>query len=131
MYTGRKLMIEILVAEDDEMIANLIKINLVKAGYLCTCAYNGKDAANLLDSKHFDLCLFDIMLPEIDGYELLVLLIRNKNIALYRDVIYENVWGNDYVGDSRTIDLHIQRLRRKLDWGDKIQSVYKVGYKLV
>ena len=64
-------MIEILVAEDDEMIANLIKINLVKAGYLCTCAYNGKDAANLLDSKHFDLCLFDIMLPEIDGYELL------------------------------------------------------------
>ena len=68
MYTGRKLMIEILVAEDDEMIANLIKINLVKAGYLCTCAYNGKDAANLLDSKHFDLCLFDIMLPEIDGY---------------------------------------------------------------
>ena len=71
MYTGRKLMIEILVAEDDEMIANLIKINLVKAGYLCTCAYNGKDAANLLDSKHFDLCLFDIMLPEIDGYELL------------------------------------------------------------
>ena len=71
MYTGRKLMIEILVAEDDEMIANLIKINLVKAGYLCTCAYNGKDAANFLDSKHFDLCLFDIMLPEIDGYELL------------------------------------------------------------
>ena len=64
-------------------------------------------------------------------FELLVLLIRNKNIALYRDVIYENVWGNDYVGDSRTIDLHIQRLRRKLDWGDKIQSVYKVGYKLV
>ena len=40
MYIGRKLMIEILVAEDDEMIANLIKINLVKAGYLCTYAFS-------------------------------------------------------------------------------------------
>lgn len=215
-------MIEILIAEDDEIIANLIKVNLVKAGYSCTCAYNGRDAAKMMDTVKFDLCLFDIMLPETDGYDLLeyaktmdypvifitamgstdnkvkglklgaddyitkpfeivemlarvesvlrryrkaenliveedvtidlasmevkkngkqvmltlkefnllVLLVRNKNVALYREVIYENVWGSDYMGDSRTVDLHIQRVRKKLGWEKKIESVYKVGYRL-
>ena len=64
-------MIEILIAEDDEMISNLIRVNLVKSGYSCKCAYTGREAANLMGSTNFDLCLFDIMLPEIDGYELL------------------------------------------------------------
>lgn len=215
-------MIEILIAEDDEMISNLIRVNLVKSGYSCKCAYTGREAANLMGSTNFDLCLFDIMLPEIDGYELLeyaktmnfpvifitamgstdnkvkglragaddyitkpfeivellarvesvlrrykksdevitegnvtinmvsrkvyqegrevsltmkefnllLLLVRNKNVALYREVIYENVWESDYMGDSRTVDLHIQRLRKKLKWNDKIESVYKVGYRL-
>lgn len=215
-------MIEILIAEDDEMIANLIKVNLLKAGYSCQCAFDGNEAAEVLGIRHFDLCLFDIMMPEINGYELLeyaktmeipvifitamgttdnkvkglkagaddyitkpfevqellarvesvlrrykkteeviteedvvidiasrqvmksgkrveltmkefnllLLLIRNKNVALYREVIYENVWERDYMGDSRTVDLHIQRLRKKLGWGDKIESVYKVGYRL-
>lgn len=215
-------MIEILIAEDDEMIANLIKVNLLKAGYSCQCAYNGKDAAEILGSRRLDLCLLDIMLPEINGYELLeyaktmdipvifitamgttdhkvkglkagaddyitkpfeivemlarvesvlrrykktediikeedvvinmasrqvkkagreviltmkeynllLLLVRNKNVALYREVIYENVWESEYMGDSRTVDLHIQRLRKKLNWSDKIESVYKVGYRL-
>ena len=63
-------------------------------------------------------------------FNLLVLLLRNRNVALYRDVIYENVWGGDYMGNSRTVDLHIQRLRRKLHWEEKIESVYKVGYRL-
>ncbi len=215
-------MIEILVAEDDEIIQNLIKINLEKAGYLVSVADDGVQAAKLMDEKQFDLCLFDIMLPKIDGYELLdyaktmeypvifitamgttndkvkglrsgaddyitkpfeivemlarvenvlrrykktkdiiieddvtinlssmqvtkgndcidltlkefqllVLLLNNKNVALYREVIYENVWGSDYMGNSRTVDLHIQRLRRKLKWEEKIESVYKVGYRL-
>ncbi len=200
-------MIEILVAEDDEIIQNLIKINLEKAGYLVSVADDGVQAAKLMDEKQFDLCLFDIMLPKIDGYELLdyaktmeypvifitamgttndkvkglrsgaddyitkpfeivemlarvenvlrrykktkdiiieddvtinlssmqvtkgndcidltlkefqllVLLLNNKNVALYREVIYENVWESDYMGNSRTVDLHIQRLRRKLN----------------
>lgn len=63
-------------------------------------------------------------------FELLLFFVRNKNIALYRETIYENIWGSDYMGDSRTVDLHVQRLRKKLNWGDKIQSVYKVGYRL-
>lgn len=63
-------------------------------------------------------------------YELLVLFIRNKNIALFRDSIYQRVWSGDEMGDSRTVDLHVQRLRKKLRWQDKIVSVYKVGYRL-
>lgn len=215
-------MIEILVAEDDEIIQNLIKINLEKAGYRVTVASDGEQAAKQMDERQFDLCIFDIMLPEIDGYELLeyaktmeypvifitamgttndkvkglragaddyitkpfeivemlarvenvlrrykktndiineedvtinlssmevmkgnekieltlkefnllVLLLNNKNVALYREVIYENVWENEYMGNSRTVDLHIQRLRKKLNWEEKIESVYKVGYRL-
>lgn len=63
-------------------------------------------------------------------YELLLLFVRNKNIALFRETLYERVWGSNYMGDSRTVDLHVQRLRKKLDWGDKIKSIYKVGYRL-
>ena len=63
-------------------------------------------------------------------FELLLLFVRNQNIALYRETIYENVWGSNYMGDSRTVDLHVQRLRRKMNWEDKIKAVYKVGYRL-
>lgn len=63
-------------------------------------------------------------------YELLLLFIQNKNIALYRDRIYERVWGEEYLGDSRTVDLHIQRMRRKLGLENRLVAVYKVGYRL-
>ncbi|MCL2153034.1 MAG: response regulator transcription factor [Oscillospiraceae bacterium] len=63
-------------------------------------------------------------------YDLLLLFARNPGTALYRDTIYDRVWGGDYFGDSRTIDLHVQRVRKKVGWEDKLQSVYKVGYRL-
>ena len=63
-------------------------------------------------------------------YSLLTLFLQNRNIALFRETIYERVWESDYLGDSRTVDLHVQRLRKKLDWQDKIVAVYKVGYRL-
>lgn len=215
-------MIKILIVEDEEPISNLIRMNLVKAGYQCHCAFDGQEAADIMASDHFDLILLDIMLPKINGYELLeyaqsldtpvifltamgsvenkvkglkkgaddyiskpfeivellarveavlrrynkgervikvldievdvdsrtvvqnggqimltlkefellLLFIRNKNIALYRDTIYENVWESEYMGESRTVDLHVQRLKKKLHWEDKIVAVYKVGYRL-
>ncbi len=61
----------VLIVEDDESIANLVKINLTAEGYHCTCAYDGKAGADYLEKEVFDLILLDIMLPEIDGYELL------------------------------------------------------------
>ena len=215
-------MLKILIAEDEEPIANLIKVNLKKAGYDCTCACDGEEAANLMENSHFDLLLLDIMLPKIDGYELmdyaktiglpvifitamdstehkvkglkmgaedyiskpfeivellarveavlrrynkmgktirildveidlssrivlqsgqqvlltlkeyelLLFFARNPNIALYREVIYEQVWEKEYTGDSRTVDLHVQRLKKKLGWDGHICAVYKIGYRL-
>lgn len=63
-------------------------------------------------------------------YGLLVLFIRNKNIALFRENLYEKVWGDEYMADSRTLDLHVQRLRRKMGWEEKLVAVYKIGYRL-
>lgn len=63
-------------------------------------------------------------------YELLVVLVNNRNIALSRERLLELVWGYDYEGDTRTIDVHIQKLRKKLGWENAIKTVYKLGYRL-
>lgn len=212
---------KILIVEDETTISRLIEVNLRRAGYACTVANDGLTAANLIEQNSYDLALLDIMLPGIDGYDLLdylqpmgtpvifitaksatrdrvrglrlgaddyivkpfeieellarvgaVLrragkggrqlaafdvvmdvearavvqngrsvdltprefglleqLMRNRGAALYRDVLYERVWGGE-LSDTRTLDLHIQRLRKKLGWQDKIETVYRVGYRL-
>lgn len=216
-------MIKILIVEDDEAIANLIRMNLVKAGYQCENAYEGEDAANRIESQSYDLILLDIMLPKLNGYEVLeyaksvdipvifltamgeteqkvkglrlgaedyiakpfeiaellarvetvlrrykkseqklrflnievdteshtvlqngepvaltvkeyelfLLFLRNKNRALYRETIYENVWGGEYSGTGRTVDLHVQRLKKKLGLEEHITAMYKVGYRMI
>ena len=63
-------------------------------------------------------------------FDLLVLFLQNKNVALFRETLYERVWNEEYTGEGRTVDLHVQRLRKKLGWEDKISAVYKVGYRL-
>lgn len=76
----------------------------------------------LLDRCPVELTIKEFMLLEI--------LIRNKNIALSREKLLELVWGYDYMGETRTVDVHIQRLRKKLDLDNKIKTVYKMGYRL-
>ena len=66
----------------------------------------------------------------VKKYELLVLLLQNKNMALSRDQILERVWGFEYGGETRTVDIHIQRIREKLDLKNNIKTVFKVGYRL-
>ena len=66
----------------------------------------------------------------IKEYELLILLLKNKNIALSREQILERVWGFEYGGETRTVDIHIQRIREKLDLKNNIKTVFKVGYRL-
>ena len=63
-------------------------------------------------------------------FDILVLLVQNPGAALYRETIYERVWGGDYTGNSRTVDLHVQRLRKKTGWENRIKAVHKVGYRL-
>lgn len=216
------ILIQILIVEDEKPISDLIRMNLIEAGYFCDCAFDGMTAVNMLDENKYDLILLDILLPEVDGYEvmeyvkplgipvifltakasvddrvkglklgaddyivkpfeivellarveavlrrynlgesiieiggltidtkartvkkenleilltnkeyeLLILFVNNKNIALFRDKIYEKIWGGDYMGGSRTVDLHVQRLRKKLGWEQLIIAIYKVGYRL-
>lgn len=71
--------------------------------------------------------LIDLTLKE---YELIKLLIENKNIALSREKILEKVWGYNYLGETRTVDAHIQKLRKRLNLNDEIKTIYKVGYRL-
>lgn len=63
-------------------------------------------------------------------FQLLEALIINRNIALTREKLLELAWGFDYCGDTRTVDVHIQKLRKKLGWEDHIKTVYKTGYRL-
>jgi len=63
-------------------------------------------------------------------FDLLMLLVQNKNTALYREIIFEKVWGEELEFETRTLDLHIQRLRKKLGWKDRIKTVYRIGYML-
>ena len=63
-------------------------------------------------------------------YELLVMLAQNKNVALSRENLLSRLWGVDYVGETRTVDVHIGQLRKKLDFYDVIRTISKHGYRL-
>lgn len=63
-------------------------------------------------------------------YDLLVILLKNKNIALSREQFIDKVWGGDYYGETRTVDMHIKSLRKKLELQDHIKTIYKLGYRL-
>ena len=63
-------------------------------------------------------------------YDLLVLLAKNKNVAFTREQMLNEVWGSNYLGETRTIDVHIGQLRRKLDLSDVIKTITKIGYRL-
>ena len=224
-------MIRILVVDDEPPITNLIRMNLSRQGYVVTCAYDGQEAADLLENNPFDLVLLDIMLPVLDGWsvlkkiraedktpiimltakgevqdkvtgleqgaddyvvkpfemkevlarihavlrrtsgaeetpageklltfdkltinldsyelmvngqrvdtppkelELLFHLASAPNRVFTRNQLLDEVWGFDYFGDSRTVDVHIKRLREKLEgvsdqW--RLKTVWGVGYK--
>ena len=66
----------------------------------------------------------------VKEFDLLVELVQNKNVALYRDRLYEKVWGVEFFGDTRTLDSHIPRLRNKLGWEKYINTVFRIGYRL-
>ena len=212
----------ILIAEDERPIADLIELTLTGAGYACEQANDGEKAADLIAEHDYELAVLDIMLPGIDGYELLgylrstgtpvifvtartslqdrvrglnlgaddyltkpfeplelvarvesvlrragranvvlrafgveldpaahtvsrdgrpvhlaprefellELLMRNRGLTLYREVLYERLWGDDEAFDTRPLDLCIARLRRKLGWKEEIHTVFRVGYRL-
>ena len=213
-------MARILIVEDDRAINELIARNLKLVGHSYLQAFDGVEAVKSAADTPFDLILLDVMLPGMDGFEviknipptpvifitakdglehrlnglslgaddyivkpfeilemlarieavlrrtkktyavftldnavidlagrtvkvgdldidlspqefeLLDVLIRNRNIALSREKLLELAWGYDYAGETRTVDTHIQKLRSKLGWEDRIKTLYKLGYRL-
>ena len=211
-----------MIVDDEPAIAALISRVLTAAGYTCQAVTSSEKAADLIQQNRYDLVLLDVMMPKIDGYdlleyirptgtpsifvtakdavservrglhsgaddyivkpfapaeltarveavlrrtgratvlyslwgctvdtaacrvtragqeikltrkeyELLLLLLRGRGTALYRDYLYETLWGDDMSLDTRTLDTHITRLRKKLDLGDKLHAVRQVGYML-
>ncbi len=81
-------------------------------------------------NKH--MVLKDNQVVDLTAQEYLLLetLILNQNLALTREQLLTTAWGYDYIGETRTVDMHIQRLRKKLEWEDIIKTVFKFGYRL-
>ena len=63
-------------------------------------------------------------------FDLLVMLAKNKNIAISRERLLHGVWGVDYVGETRTVDVHVGQIRRKLGLSEHIKTISKMGYRL-
>jgi DNA-binding response OmpR family regulator len=218
----------ILIVEDEEKLSRVLQLELEYENYRTVIANNGKDALRLMEEKHWDLVLLDIMIPELSGlevlrrirrtdeqtpiilltardavydkvsgldlgandyvtkpfqieellarirvhlrnpiekkvnkdglavgdltvdlaghevrrggnlleltpreYDLLVCLLKNKNIVLTRDQLIEQVWGYDYFGETNVVDVYVRYLRQKVDKGYPkayIQTVRGVGY---
>ena len=222
---------KILIIEDEKAINELIRISLRDAGYLCKCAYDGLQGADLIEKESFDLILLDIMLPKMDGFEvcqhirefsnmpivmltakgddmdkilgleyeaddyitkpfnilevkarikaimrrtagsqpkqenskiiesgdlrldcesrrlfilgkevnltakefdLLELLVTNQNKVYSRENLLNLVWGYEYPGDVRTVDVHVRRLREKIESNPSepkyVHTKWGVGY---
>ena len=213
---------KILIVEDDQTISKLIAASLSISGYESVPCFDGNEAVHMVRNEEFDLILLDIMLPGLDGfqvmekiretgtpvifltamgdvsdrvkglksgaedyivkpfeplellarieivlrrfnreqknlsfrditvnmeersvrrgseivdltpkeYDLLVLFLKHQNVALSRDKILMDVWECSANIETRTVDNHVQRLRRKLGLEDCLKTVFKVGYRL-
>ena len=212
---------KILIVEDEKPIANLIRMSLSKEHHVCHNVYDGVQACDLIENENFDLILLDIMLPNLDGFDimnyaklvdipvifltamnstdykvkglkmgaedyitkpfqvteliarvdnvlkrhmstmnqihdikidfekrvvfqsqkiieltelefdLLVYMMTYVNKVLMREQIYEHVWKKTFNVESRTVDMSIRRLKKKLNWNNEIVSIYKAGYRLI
>ena len=145
----------ILVVEDDNNISNLIKMYLDKEGFEVRIAADGGKArinavlrrSEIPDDTHKRL-VFDKLVIDLDSYELIVdgkkidtppkelellyHLAATPNRVYTRNQLLDEVWGFDYFGDSRTVDVHVKRLREKVEnvsdqWA--LKTVWGVGYK--
>ncbi|WP_312940028.1 response regulator transcription factor [Oscillibacter sp.] len=128
--TGLKL------GADDYMVKPFAIIELVTRIEIVLKRYKVNSHTFMIDNLEVDLDAHIATLNHepveltTKEFMLLEVLIRNKNIALSREKLLELIWGYDYMGETRTVDVHIQRLRKKLCLDDKIKTVFKMGYRL-
>ena len=128
--TGLKL------GADDYMVKPFATIELLTRIETVLKRYKTNGSTFILDNLEINLDAHTVLMDNepieltTKEFMLLEILIRNKNIALSREKLLELVWGYDYMGETRTVDVHIQRLRKKLGLDDKIKTVFKMGYRL-
>ena len=215
-------MIRILIVEDDSHIARMIEASLSIGGYESVICEDGVRAVELIQSRRFDLVLLDVMLPGMDGFEVirhiqsgetpvifltalqdvadkvkglrlgaedyivkpfeamellarievvlrrtnrgrnvleyqdivvnidehqvkkggksialtpkefdvLVFFLQNPDIVLTRERLLSSVWGYGYMGETRTVDIHVQQVRKKMGLQDSLTTIPKLGYRL-
>ena len=63
-------------------------------------------------------------------FDLLCTFMRHPGMVLTRENLLRQVWGDEFIGETRTVDVHVAMLRKKLNWSDCIITVYKLGYRL-
>ena len=71
----------------------------------------------------------EVHLPPLE-FDVLAVLMKNKNRTVSRERILNEIWGQDYFGDIRTVDVRVANLRKKLDLSEKIRTISKAGYRL-
>lgn len=125
--------INILIVEDEKPISNLMKLSLKRAGYGCTCVYNGADAADMLDRRGFDLVLLDVMLPEVDGFTLMEY-IRPKGIPVIfitaKSSVGDRVKGlrmgaEDYIVKPFEMVTLLVRIEKVLERFGRLNRIYR------
>lgn len=214
-------MTKLLIVEDDINIAKMIQATVEMGGYSSTVCYDGVQALELINSNNYDLVLLDVMLPGLNGFEiiskktseipvifitakqdvmdkvnglklgaedyivkpfetmellarievvlrrynkdehvltyddividieehsckrgdtyinltpkefdLLLFFIKHPDVAITRARLLSAIWGYEFEGESRTVDIHIQQLRKKLNLKNKLITLPKLGYRL-
>ena len=113
-----------------EVLELLVRIEKVleRAGKLRQVLEAGPITINLLE-RSVRQDGEEIILKPME-FDLLVMLAKNKNIALSRERLLHGVWGIDYQGETRTVDVHIAQIRKKLGLNEQIKTISKRGYRL-
>ena len=136
-------MVKILIVEDEEKIARFTELELVHEGYEVVKADNGRDGLEIAEKGGIDLILLDIMLPQINGLEVLRRLRKNSDIPVImltaRDAVMDKVSGldagaDDYITKPFAIEELLARIRtalKKITIIYKKQNLYILTYKLL
>jgi DNA-binding response OmpR family regulator len=154
----------ILVVDDDSHVRELVRIFLQREGFAVVEAIDGVEALEQLATRKADLVILDLMMPQMDGWELcrqlrmvydipiLMLTAKGEPVTLplkefevlfklagspdrtfSRDQLIEDIWGYDFDGNERTLDVHINRLRDRFPeerHSFRIRTIRGLGYRL-
>lgn len=113
-----------------EVITLLVRIEKVleRTGRL-NRVYRFMDIVVDMENRTVRKCGEEISLAPLE-LDVLAILIKNKNRTVSRERILNEVWGEDYFGDTRTVDVRVANIRRKLGFSDEIRTISKTGYRL-